>query len=96
LASQDAGRVEKGLDCGFLLSVIHTTTRRGRNDTSDKGWTSFDPAHPGVLATLRLYLKSFADEYPINGKSDWTDGLLVGRYKGDVYDGVDMTGANPW
>jgi len=76
----------RDLDCGFTLSVLHFHHHNR---------TSFDPAEPGVLATLRLLARSFEGEYSLN-TGGWTDGWLLGRYKGDVYDGTGKSKANPW
>lgn len=90
---QDPPTILKGLDCGFLLSVIHTTSLHHSEQLSDV--EPLEPSHSSVLATLRLCLKSFDEEYPLNNGT-WLEGRLVGRYKGDKYDGVGMSRANPW
>ena len=95
--AEDMGSILKGLDCGFCLAVIHTGSRRAPNTSTEFSWSSLEPSHPGVLSTLRSYVKSFEGEYEINsGKATWTDGWLVGRYANDKYDGVGMSKGNPW
>jgi len=84
--------VGRALDCGFILAVLHGHTP-SHNGTSNPN--SFDPAQPGVLSTLRLLAKSFKGEYDIN-QGEWTDGWLLGRYRGDEYDGIGKSKANPW
>ena len=102
-----AGSVTKGLDCGFVLGVLHTADLGGWNDTVETDWTRveppdppnpsdlFDPGHPSVLATLRLYALSLHGLYRVN-QGDWTSGWVLGRYAKDVYDGVGQSTANPW
>ena len=82
----------RALDCGFTLAVLHGHTP-SHNGTSSPN--AFDPAQPGVLSTLRLLAKSFKGEYAIN-HGEWTDGWLLGRYRGDEYDGIGKSKANPW
>jgi len=76
-----------GLDCAFLLSVIHAFDRDYE--------TSFRIDDPGVVSTLREYIRSFDGLYCINEGQKWTDGWAVGRYAEDVYDGVGDSVGNP-
>lgn len=95
IGTSDYGRT--GLDCAFPLSVIHFGSRSNGNQTNDWQLNSFEPSDPEVLATLRRYAKSFEGLYDINGRKKWVDGLAVGRYKEDVYDGVGTESkGNPW
>jgi hypothetical protein len=93
---EELGNVTRDLDCGFVLSVLHAHSFRTANSTVDSSWTSFEPSHPGVLSTLRQLARSFDDEYPINGRKHWREGRLLGRYRGDEYDGTGKSQANPW
>lgn len=89
---QATGKQLKGLDCAFLLSVIHSASPKFEHNNGSSPLKADDPT---VLGTHRLYLQSFEGEYSINTR-DWTNGRLVGRYKGDEYDGVGKSQANPW
>lgn len=91
------GYDRRGLDCAFPLSIIHFGARSQDNHTRDWQLNSFEPSDPEVLATLRRYAKSFEGLYDINGQKRWVEGLAVGRYKEDVYDGVGTESmGNPW
>ena len=85
-----------GLNCAFALSVIHAGDKRQYNDSLEHSWTSFEPSHPGVLSTLRRVAKSFEGLYDINRAKTWVEGLALGRYREDIYDGVGTSVGNPW
>lgn len=85
-----------GLDAAILLAAVHAGTH-GTNATAAADAVELAPSHPTVLASLRAYVRSFTDLYPVNAPAlNWTDGWLVGRYAEDVYDGLGFSGGNPW
>lgn len=53
---------------------------------------------PAVMNTVMKIENAFGSLYSINRKSlaEGGRGMGIGRYPEDVYDGVGMTGANPW
>ncbi|WWD20210.1 hypothetical protein CI109_104686 [Kwoniella shandongensis] len=86
------------LDCSLPLSVIHAGDKTVSSTTTGKNTSTpnFAPSDPNVLASLRVYIKSFEGLYGINKRKRWTDGWALGRYREDVYDGVKTSKANPW
>lgn len=88
----DWARKRTGLDCAFLLSVIHAFDH-GQSGT--RAWP-FVITDASMLSTLREYVNSFSELYAINEERSWTDGWSVGRYAEDTYDGVATSQANPW
>ncbi|EIW71627.1 hypothetical protein TREMEDRAFT_37964 [Tremella mesenterica DSM 1558] len=76
-------RDRTGLDCAFLLSLIHA------------GGDILPVSAPESLETVWKYVKSFEGIYQIN-QGSWTNGWAVGRYAEDVYNGVGIGQGNPW
>ena len=76
-------RDRTGLDCAFLLSLIHF------------GDDVLNTTSPDVLSTIWHYVKSFDGLYALN-RQPWTSGWAVGRYAEDVYNGVGTSEGNPW
>lgn len=79
-----------GLDCAIPLTIIHQSA----SVVNDTQVLSLGSAR--VLNTLREYAKSFENLYTINSNSSWMDGMLLGRYAEDIYDGVGTSKGNPW
>ncbi|GAA6062540.1 hypothetical protein JCM10212_004306 [Sporobolomyces blumeae] len=83
------------LDAAILLAVLHA----GR----DSGWahlTTDETAEESattVLATLRALMDSMGKLYPLNaGRREKKEGVALGRYPEDEYDGVGLSIAHPW
>jgi glucoamylase len=88
-----ARRKRTGLDCAFLLAMVHAN---GRASDLASGEPKLNLLDDSVLATLREYVKSFEGLYKINKGKAWKDGWAVGRYAEDVYNGVGVSRGNPW
>lgn len=88
-----ARRKRTGLDCAFLLAMVHAN---GRVRDLASGEPKLNLLDDSVLATVREYVKSFAGLYMINKGKAWKDGWAVGRYAEDVYNGVGVSRGNPW
>lgn len=94
------GDVEYGkkteLDAAVLLAVLHA----GR----ESAWSTLvnvqgDEAESAtkILATLRALMDSMGALYPLNsGRRDKKQGVALGRYPEDEYDGVGLSIAHPW
>ncbi|KAI8906456.1 glucan 1,4-alpha-glucosidase [Gorgonomyces haynaldii] len=67
-------------DLSIILAVLHTKTTR----------MPFKIHSDKIIISIGHLIESM-QAYPIN-----SDHLLIGRYPGDVYDGVGQTGGNPW
>lgn len=74
-----------GADCANLLASIHG---------SDAG-AIYKPSSSKILASASTLLDEFTGLYPIDASN--TKGTVsVGRYPGDVYDGIQTSQGNPW
>lgn len=76
----------QGMDCGTLLGSLHGNGKRG--------WGMYPPESDEVLATLDALVNVFKPLYPIN--SNGVQGVAIGRYPEDIYDGTGTSIANPW
>lgn len=55
----------------------------------------FDPSHPYIQRSAQKLEEAFNKLYSINWNSS-TQGIAIGRYPEDIYDGVGFNGGNPW
>jgi len=89
-----------GLDCSVLLGSIHGLLAEGVYDRP-----LYPPWSDEVLVSLLAFVKDQRMRFPINrlpatvdGKSRILEGIGLGRYPEDVYDGYGdaPSGGNPW
>lgn len=84
------------LDAAVLLAVLHA----GR----ESSWSTLTNAQEEepesatkILATLRALMDSMGKLYPLNsGRREKKQGVALGRYPEDEYDGVGLSIAHPW
>ncbi|GAA5939501.1 glycoside hydrolase family 15 protein [Sporobolomyces koalae] len=83
------------LDAAVLLAVLHA----GREST----WATLTPGAEDeesatkILATLRALMDDMGALYPLNkGRRQKKQGVALGRYPEDEYDGVGLSIAHPW
>jgi glucoamylase len=92
-----------GLDCGLLLGAIHGTPTTCSTDPDSASQCSYAPYSDEVLVSLLAMVKDQRYRFPINiaptgDNIDDLQGVGVGRYPEDGYDGYETipgTG-NPW
>jgi glucoamylase len=92
------GTSRSGLDCAILLGSIH-----GNLDADcDTGKPSFiyPPWSDEVLLSLLDLVKDQRSRFPINtpalNPSNALEGVGIGRYPEDLYDGDGKSSGNPW
>jgi glucoamylase len=104
--NKDKGRLvatlwshRSGLDCAVLLGSLH-----GRASASEEGEPVFPPWADEVLGSLRGLVRDMGVRFPINvqssrgdgGSGDLLEGVGIGRYPEDVYDGYGTSIGHPW
>ncbi|SPO29368.1 related to Glucoamylase precursor [Ustilago trichophora] len=83
-----------GLDCSVMLGALKGWDTTNNSAAVDA--TVFGPASDKVLATHQKYVDSFRSLYAINNNAAAPNAVGTGRYKEDVYNGVDTSQGNPW
>ncbi|KAI9893350.1 MAG: Glucoamylase, intracellular sporulation-specific [Vezdaea aestivalis] len=85
------GTLRSGLDCANLLGAIH-----GETDDTDK----YPPWSDEVLLGLLDLVEDQRSRFKINAspgrKAKALEGVVIGRYPEDIYDGDGFSGGNPW
>lgn len=83
------------LDTAVVLAVLHA----GR----ESSWSNLtageedDESATKILSTLRYLMDSMGTLYPLNGdRRSKKQGVALGRYPEDEYDGVGLSIAHPW
>lgn len=79
-----------GLDIATILAVLYT---HNNNDEVDD--FPFDVDNGLVLTTLRYLIQDMTFRYPINFQDNF-QGVALGRYPEDIYDGHGKSEGNPW
>ncbi|CAN3359781.1 hypothetical protein DICA2_D06722 [Diutina catenulata] len=78
--------VRTGTDAGVILASLHT-------HSDHIGSVPFAPVSRHVLNSLGFLIADMAHEYQLNR---WGQGVALGRYKEDIYDGYSTSEGNPW
>lgn len=79
-----------GLDVATLLGALHAHEDSKFND-SDIPFDIFD-GH--ILSSLSYMVSDVKNRYPIN--QEGSEGVGIGRYPEDIYDGYGTSEGNPW
>ncbi|KAL1572463.1 Glucan 1,4-alpha-glucosidase [Candida albicans] len=83
-----------GLDIASILAVLYThNNNNGDGDGNDD--FPFDVDNGLVLTTLRYLIQDMTLRYPINFQDNF-QGVALGRYPEDIYDGYGKSEGNPW
>ncbi|KGQ99448.1 glucoamylase [Candida albicans GC75] len=83
-----------GLDIASILAVLYTHNNNNANDDDDNDFP-FDVDNGLVLTTLRYLIQDMTLRYPINFQDNF-QGVALGRYPEDIYDGYGKSEGNPW
>ncbi|KAF9739318.1 hypothetical protein PMIN06_000990 [Paraphaeosphaeria minitans] len=104
--NKDKGRLvaslwsrRSGLDCAVLLGSLH-----GQSSESEHGEPVFPPWADEVLVSLLWLVRDMGKRFPINvhakqGNDETRaliEGVGIGRYPEDVYDGYTTSIGHPW
>lgn len=83
-----------GLDIGSVLGSLRAHDMDDLSDLIDIPFSIDDSA---VMSTLSALANDMKYRYPINKEGDtFTEGLALGRYPEDLYDGYGISEGNPW
>ncbi|KAF6072605.1 Glycosyl hydrolases 15 family protein [Candida albicans] len=85
---------QSGLDIASILAVLYTHNNNNANDDDDNDFP-FDVDNGLVLTTLRYLIQDMTLRYPINFQDNF-QGVALGRYPEDIYDGYGKSEGNPW
>ncbi|KAH0545570.1 hypothetical protein FGG08_000401 [Glutinoglossum americanum] len=92
------GTPRSGLDCAILLGSIHGNP--DADGDAEKLPLAYPPWSDEVLLSLLDLVKDQRNRFPINTQasysSDMLEGVGIGRYPEDVYDGDGTSRGNPW
>jgi glucoamylase len=95
VASLDSSR--SGLDCAVLLGSLHGNTAPSDSSVTEAANEIYAPWSDEVLITLNHFVADQKTRWPVNAASaDLTQGVAIGRYPEDVYDGDGTSVGNPW
>ncbi|RLP63834.1 hypothetical protein L150_02563 [Candida albicans Ca529L] len=83
-----------GLDIASILAVLYTHNNNNANDDDDNDFP-YDVDNGLVLTTLRYLIQDMTLRYPINFQDNF-QGVALGRYPEDIYDGYGKSEGNPW
>ncbi|GAA6006136.1 hypothetical protein JCM11491_002044 [Sporobolomyces phaffii] len=84
------------LDAAVLLAVLHAG-RESSWSTLTSGEEEDVESATKILATLRALMDEMGALYPLNaGRREKKEGVALGRYPEDEYDGVGLSIAHPW
>ena len=83
-----------GLDIASILAVLYTHNNNNANDDDDNDFP-FDVDNGLVLTTLRYLIQDMTLRYPIYFQDNF-QGVALGRYPEDIYDGYGKSEGNPW
>ncbi|KAI5950058.1 SGA1 [Candida theae] len=86
-----------GLDIATILAVIYThenDEKEQRTESSASETIPFNVLNSYVLSSLSGLIIDMRDRYPINNNR--FDGVALGRYPEDIYNGVGTSEGNPW
>jgi glucoamylase len=87
------------LDAAVILAVLHAGRESSWSTISSSSTTTSEVEETGekILATLRALMDSMGKLYPLNkGRREDKQGVALGRYPEDEYDGVGLSIAHPW
>lgn len=85
------------VDVATLLALNHAGDRKtSQGKKGDDGEPVWAPWSERALATLDRLVEVFGRIYKINGDRKIVDGVAVGRYPEDSYDGVGTSVGHPW
>ena len=76
----------------FCCIVHHNNNNANDDDDND---FPFDVDNGLVLTTLRYLIQDMTLRYPINFQDNF-QGVALGRYPEDIYDGYGKSEGNPW
>lgn len=89
------------LDAAVLLAVLHAGRESNWSTLAatagEVGEEQGGESATKILATLRALMDSMGEIYPLNaGRREKKEGVALGRYPEDEYDGVGLSIAHPW
>ncbi|GAA5906793.1 glycoside hydrolase family 15 protein [Sporobolomyces salmoneus] len=86
------------LDAAVLLAVLHAGREsRWATLTADNQKEEEAESAEKILSTLKALMDSMGKVYPLNqGRRERKEGVALGRYPEDEYDGVGLSIAHPW
>ncbi len=76
------------------MLYLYTHNNNNANDDDDNDFP-FDVDNGLVLTTLRYLIQDMTLRYPINFQDNF-QGVALGRYPEDIYDGYGKSEGNPW
>lgn len=84
------------LDAAVILAVLHAGRDSSWSALASGGSEEAESAEK-ILSTLRRLMDAMGTLYPLNaGRREKKEGVALGRYPEDEYDGVGLSIAHPW